>query len=133
MSRSVAPWVGKTDDAAIPPRVRVRVFERCGGRCHRCHRKIGPADTWIIEHLIALENGGQHAEENFGLTCGWCKPAKDAEDAALKKHGTQVRYRHLGIDKRGPKIQSAGFRKAPPQRTATTPPRKRLHHHEDTP
>lgn len=61
MSRSVALWVGSTDDAAIPPRVRARVFERCAGRCHRCNRKIGPADSWIIEHLIALINGGRHS------------------------------------------------------------------------
>jgi len=97
MTRAVEIWVGSTDDAAIPPRVRARVFERCAGRCHRCNRKIGPADTWIIEHLIALVNGGRHAEDNMCLTCGWCKPAKDAEDAAIKSHGTKVRYRHLGI------------------------------------
>ena len=33
MSRSVDLWVGKTDDAKVPARVRLRVFEAYGGRC----------------------------------------------------------------------------------------------------
>lgn len=125
MTRSVELWVGATDDAAIPPRVRARTFERCKGRCHRCDRKIGPADTWIIEHRIALSNGGKHAEDNFCLTCGWCKPAKDRDDAAIKKHGTKVRYQHIGI-RPEPKMRGRGFRQMPKQRTATTKPNKRL-------
>jgi 5-methylcytosine-specific restriction protein A len=33
MTREVPEWIGATDDAAIPARVRVRVFERYEGRC----------------------------------------------------------------------------------------------------
>lgn len=124
MARSVPEWVATHDDQAIPPRVRARVFERCGGRCHRCNRKIGPADTWSIEHLIALINGGQHREGNFGISCGWCKPVKDAEDVAIKSKGAKVRARHLGI-KAPSRLRSRGFPKAEPQHTATRPIRRK--------
>lgn len=100
MSRSVDIWVGATDDTSAPPRVRARVFEHCGGRCHRCGRKIRPGEGWTLEHMIALVNGGRNAEDNLDVTCAWCLPAKNADDMAIKSHGTKVRYRHMGIKTR---------------------------------
>ena len=99
MSRSVPEWIGKTDDQQAPPRVRLRVFERHEGRCHRCNRKITPSDGWTLEHRIALVNGGRNAESNLCLTCNWCLPAKNAEDVAQKSHNAKVRIRHVGIKK----------------------------------
>lgn len=95
--RSVPEWIGATPDTAIPPRVRLRVFERCDSRCHRCNRKLTPADTWIVEHMTALVNGGANAESNLSITCGWCKPVKDAEDVAIKSKSARVRAKHAGI------------------------------------
>lgn len=97
MPRSVEMWVGATDDTAAPPRVRLRVFEREQGRCHRCGRKIGPADKWILEHLTALINGGKNSEDNLGCTCEWCLPLKNADDMAIKSKGYAVRLRAAGI------------------------------------
>ena len=120
MARSVEAWVGKTDDSAIPPRVRLRVWERCEGRCHKCQRKIPVGDKWILEHLIALINGGANAESNLCLTCSWCKPIKDAEDVAEKAKTYAVKSKHL-LPRKPSRLQSRGFPKAPPQRSATTP------------
>lgn len=103
MPRSNDLWIGATDDMPAPPRVRVRVFERCRGRCHRCGRKIRPGESWTLEHLIALINGG-----------------RNAEDMAIKAKSARIRSKHLGISKR-PKMRGAGFRKAPPQLSASTP------------
>jgi 5-methylcytosine-specific restriction protein A len=115
VSRSVELWVGKTDDAVAPPRVRARVFEAKQGRCHKCGRKIGPADKWTLEHLIAISNGGRNAEDNLDVTCDWCLPIKNAGDASIKKHGTQVRYRHMGIKAKSGRplagTRSSGVRK----------------------
>ena len=120
MSRSVPEWIGRTDDTPVPPRVRVRVFERCAGKCGQCGRKIRPGEGWTLEHLIALINGGRNAESNLGATCDWCLPAKNAADVAEKAKTYAVRSKH--ILPRGPsRWQSRGFPKAPPQRTATTP------------
>lgn len=95
MSRAVALWIGRTDDTPAPPRVRLRVWDRCAGKCHRCARKIPVGDAWILEHLIALINGGTNSEDNLCLTCSWCKPLKDAEDVAEKSKVAAVRVKHL--------------------------------------
>src|SRR5690606_38225821 len=106
MPRSVPEWIGTTPDTTIPQRVRVRVFERCGGRCGICNRKIGPADSWIVEHVIALVNGGANAEHNLSITCGWCKPVKDAADVAIKSKSARVRARHVGAHKPKRRLRS---------------------------
>ena len=113
--RSVPEWIGQGADSAIPDRVRLRVWERCEGRCGECGRKIGPADSWIIEHLIALVNGGQNRESNLGVTCGWCKPAKDRRDVAQKAKAAKVRKKHVGIKKQSSRLipgsKGSGFRR----------------------
>ena len=65
MSRELPLWVGATDDAKVPPRVRLRVFEAHGGRCWLSGRKIMPGDKWELDHKVALINGGRHAEDNL--------------------------------------------------------------------
>lgn len=120
MSRTVALWIGKTDDTPAPPRVRLRVWDRYEGRCHRCARKIPTGDAWILEHLIALINGGRNAEDNLCLTCSWCKPLKDAEDVAEKAKTNAVRAAHI-LPRQPSRLSGPGFRKSAPQAKATTP------------
>lgn len=103
-------WVGKDDDQTPPQRVRDRVYDRFGGRCHKCTRLIGTGETWTCEHVIAITNGGANSEANLNLTCCNCLPAKNAEDAAIKRKNTQVRYAHRGI-RQPSKLQSRGFAK----------------------
>jgi 5-methylcytosine-specific restriction endonuclease McrA len=89
-----------------------KLFLERGGRCHRCKRRLGPADDWIVEHMLALENGGKNEWDNYDITCGWCKPKKDTED-----HGKAAKSRHVATkhvlpkDLRKPKGRS--FQKAP--------------------
>lgn len=97
MSRSVSEWVGKTDDAPVPPRVRLRVWDRFNGLCHRCGRKIAAGERWTCEHLKALINGGQNRESNLGITCSWCLNDKNAEDVAEKSKTADQRKAYLGI------------------------------------
>lgn len=120
MARSVNAWVGKTDDTPVPPRVRLRVWDREEEKCHRCRRQIPAVDAWIIEHRLAIILGGANAEPNLCLTCSWCKPVKDAEDAAAKSKTADVRKKHLGI-RPEPTLRSAGFPQREKQRSATRP------------
>jgi len=99
--RSVPEWIGATPDAQIPRRVWLRVFERAGGKCASCTRKIGPADTWQCDHVVALINGGRNAEGNLQVLCGWCHHFKTAEDVATKSKTARVRAKHLGIRGKG--------------------------------
>lgn len=102
MARSTAEWIGDDDDTAVPDRVRVRVFDRKKGRCHRCTRKILTGERWTCEHLIALINWRATAEQphgnresNLDVTCCNCLPAKNAEDVAEKSEVYQDRKRHV--------------------------------------
>lgn len=131
MPRSVAEWIGATPDTGIPPRVRLRVWDRCKGQCHRCSRKIPVGDAWIVEHLTALINGGENRESNLGLTCSWCKPLKDAEDVAEKAKTYAVRSSHL-LPRQPSRWQSRPFPKRERRHEATRPIKRKSDLRETT-
>lgn len=97
MSRSVEIWVGKTHDSAIPARVRLRVFEREGGRCWLSGRKIRPGEPWDLDHKVALINGGSHSEDNLAPALRDKHRLKTAEDVAEKAVVARKRTKHLGV------------------------------------
>lgn len=63
--REVGEWIGPHPDAKVPPHVRARVFQRCGGMCHLAKRKITAGEPWDLDHIKALEDGGEHRESNL--------------------------------------------------------------------
>lgn len=97
MSRSVEEWVGASDDAVPPPRVRLRVFERHGGVCYLTGRKIGPGDKWDLDHVRALCNGGENRESNLAPALRDAHRKKTAEDVKARAKADRVRKKHLGI------------------------------------
>lgn len=97
MSRQVPEWIGKTDDSPIPARVRARVFEAHGGRCHISGRKIGAGEPWDCDHVIALINGGQNRESNLAPALRDKHREKTAQDVAVKSKTARMRAKHLGI------------------------------------
>jgi len=62
--RTVKEWIGKTDDAKIPAAVRLRVFEKFGGKCALTGKKL-QAGEFDLDHIISLADGGQHRESNL--------------------------------------------------------------------
>jgi 5-methylcytosine-specific restriction protein A len=110
--RSVPEWIGATPDTAIPPRVRLRVFERHGGVCHISGRKIRAGEKWEADHVIALINGGENRETNLAPALSDKHKAKTRADVAQKADIARKRQKHLGIKTdSGRKIQSRGFDK----------------------
>jgi 5-methylcytosine-specific restriction endonuclease McrA len=97
--RSIPDWVGKTDDAAIPPRVRLRIWQRGIGHCEECGRKIMGGETWEIDHRVALALGGKHRERNLRVLCTWCHRTKTAIEQAKKAKADRAAKRHAGIKK----------------------------------
>lgn len=95
--RSVPNWVGATDDAKVPDRVKLRIFEREGGRCWLTGRKINPGDAWDLDHKIALCNGGTHSEDNLAPALREEHRKKTAEDVRMRAKADRVRKKHLGI------------------------------------
>lgn len=99
MSRDNKEWRGKTDDVAIPDRVRVRVFLLGGGRCDKCTKLIHTGEPWQCDHAIALVNGGQNRENNLRILCVNCHKGKTGEDVAEKAVVYAKKKRHLGLKK----------------------------------
>jgi 5-methylcytosine-specific restriction endonuclease McrA len=121
MTRSTLEWIGKDHDAPIPPRVRLRVFERHGGICHLSGRRIRAGEQWDVDHVLALVNGGEHRELNLAPALRDKHREKTASDVAEKSRNYRKRAAHLGLKPSRQKIKSAGFRKASPQRSASRP------------
>lgn len=125
MSRATEEWIGAHDNQAIPTRVKVRVRDRAGGKCAQCTLEVVGKLRPAYDHIQALINGGRHAEFNLQLLCVPCHAQKTKADVAEKSVTARVRSKHLGIWSPRKKIQSAGFRKAAPQRSASRPIERR--------
>jgi len=97
--REIPEWIGKNDDAPIPPRVRLRVFERMGGVCQLSGRKILAGERWQLDHIVALINGGAHRESNLAPVLDDPHKVKTAQDMAQKSKNYRVRAKHNGIKK----------------------------------
>lgn len=114
MPRSVPEWIGRTDDTAIPPRVRVRVFERDGGVCQcGCGIKIRPGDKWQTDHGKAIINGGENRESNLGTYLEGHHKIKTRRDVAEKSKVYRVKAKHLGVKKRRRTIPGRRFNGEP--------------------
>lgn len=100
MSRSVANWKARDDDAPIPGRVKDRVADRAAGCCQKCTRAVVGKLRAEFDHAIPLILGGKHEEANLQLLCHKCHRAKTNLDVKLKAKVARVRKRHLGIRKR---------------------------------
>ncbi len=85
-----------------------RIFQACGGRCHKCSRKLGPGDDYDIDHVVALENGGTDDDTNLAPCCDWCHVEKTADDHGQAGHGRRMATRHT-VPKRF--RQSKGWRR----------------------
>jgi 5-methylcytosine-specific restriction enzyme A len=115
MTRSVPEWRGKTDDAKVPPRVRLRCFERAGGVCHISGRKIAAGEKWELDHIKPLILGGKHAEFNLAPALVAPHREKSAGEVTLKSKIERMRQKHLGIFAKSPfKIRSRGFQRRAP-------------------
>jgi len=95
--RSVPEWVGATADSSAPPRVRLRIFERCEGRCHISGRKIMAGEKWELEHIKALCLGGENRESNLAPALVGAHRKKTRADLADKAKADRTRQKHLGI------------------------------------
>jgi len=97
VTRSTDEWIGKTPDSPIPPRVKVRVFEKHNGICHLSKRKITAADKWDCDHVKALINGGENRENNLAPALKDKHKIKTAADVAEKAMIYEKKKKHIGV------------------------------------
>lgn len=108
-------WVGKSDDAPIPPRVKVRIFAKYKGICVACTLKIGGKLLPRYDHVIALINGGENSEKNLQLLCNLCHDIKTGVDVQEKSTVYRKKAKHIGIKLRKSRAmlgsRASGFKK----------------------
>lgn len=113
MSRSVPEWIGKDDDERIPPRVKLRIFERYNQRCCNCELLIVGRLLPNYDHVIPLINGGSNRESNIQLLCSECHKDKTKGDIRDKSNIYNKRIRRLKLRKKRPipGSKGSGFRR----------------------
>lgn len=97
--RSVEEWIGRTDDAKVPPRVRLRIFKAHDGICHLTGRKIAAGERWELEHVKALILGGEHRESNLAPALADAHKRKTAMEMKVKAKIDRIAKKNLGIRK----------------------------------
>lgn len=107
--REVPEWIGATDDAVIPPRVRLRVFTKHNGICPKCTRPLRPKH-WDCDHIVALANDGQHRESNLQPLCDSpCHSNKTKDDRRMQALTNKRRKTNAGIKSRRRSIPGRKF------------------------
>lgn len=97
--RAVPEWIATHPDQAIPTRVKLRIWNRCEGRCGLTGKKLMPGDAYDFDHITALVNGGEHRETNLHVVCRIAHREKTKADVAIKAKVARVRAKHLGLHK----------------------------------
>lgn len=110
--RSVAEWIGASNDAMPPPSVRLRIFDRWGGMCHITGLKIQVGDQWDCDHIIRLADGGLNRESNMAPALRSAHRGKTAEENKRGKDADRARLRHVGVVRPKKMIKSRGFPKS---------------------
>lgn len=99
MSRERDEWIGKTDDTAVPPRVKDRILRDADDCCVRCTRKMGGKLRPEFDHITPLILGGPNRQSNLQVLCNECHGAKTKLDVKLKSKVARVRQKTFGIKK----------------------------------
>lgn len=97
IGRAVPEWIGAKPETPVPLRVKLRVFERYGGRCYLSGRRIGAGDKWDVEHRVALTLGGENRERNLAPALVAPHREKTAADVAAKSKAARTRAKFLGV------------------------------------
>lgn len=92
MSREVKEWIGKDDNAAIPPRVKLRIKARANDCCQVCGVRVRYGGQF--DHRPALINGGENRESKIEFVCKNCHSSRTKQDLAIKRV-TARKQKHL--------------------------------------
>ena len=124
MPRSVPEWIGKTDDAMPPPRVRQRIFERENRICHVCKGAIAGGKEWHADHCPPLKDGGENRESMIFPAHPICHQGLTAKQARDRTKIERMKQKNSGARRPKQTIHSRGFdRKERPEKLPPLPRR----------
>lgn len=91
--------VGTTHRRKLTPCRRLQVWEKTGGVCVLCDRRIdGARERWMVEHIRALELGGEDDLSNMGPAHEVCALAKTQNDHRCAARAKRQKIRHIGAE-----------------------------------
>ena len=92
---------------------RLRIFEAARGVCHWCRLKIdGGRERWDVDHVVALELGGEDGGANLQPIHEACHRTKTAGDAGAIAKAKRQAQRSAGV-KRQPRNPIPGSKASP--------------------
>lgn len=95
--RTVDEWIGKSDDAMPPPRVKDRIRARQGNVCALTGIELRPGVKVEYDHIVPLWLGGANAERNLQAVSSDAHKRKTAAEAKVRAKCNRTRKAHLGI------------------------------------
>lgn len=112
-------YIAPTKRKKIGRKEATKIFLQHNGMCCNCGRQISTSEDWFIEHVDALILGGaENADNRRPSHVKNCKAEKDAADAKARSERDRIVTKNFQPEE---DRASRGFRKAPPQKRATTP------------
>lgn len=129
--RPVEEWVGRRPQSMPTIKVLLRIYDRQAGICAcGCGTLMNfDRDQIDCDHKTPLKDGGENREANLQLLLRRHHVTKTSAEAVAR--AAAERHKAKAFTGRRSRFQSAGFRRAPPQRTATTPPRRKSDRHPE--
>jgi 5-methylcytosine-specific restriction endonuclease McrA len=111
--RSVTMWEGASPDAKIPDRVKLRVLRRFNGKCALTGILIADGQQFDCDHIVRLEDGGSHSEDNLQPVLRLPHEIKSAAERKRAAKSDRIAKKSHGM-KTEPKrpIESAPFKPA---------------------
>ena len=100
IGRSTEEWIGVTADTPIPEYVRIRVFERYGGKCYLTGKRLMPGE-YDIDHIKSLKNGGQNRESNLAPIWRKRHREKTAQENSEGAKADRIKAKHFGQKRKG--------------------------------
>lgn len=108
--RAVPEWVGKTLDAKVPATVRLRILRRAESKCYLTGILIADGQAFDLEHVRALEEGGEHRESNLRPVLRLPHEIKTAAERKRQAKADRLAKRAHGLTPQpARKIESRGF------------------------
>lgn len=122
--RAVKEWIGRTDNAMPPPKVRQRIFDRDKGICHICKMHVDPGQSWEADHVPPLKDGGENRESKIFVAHTKCHKKLTAKQAMERAPIERKKQKHSGAKQPGRKMQSRGFETKERRPKDPLPPRQ---------
>ena len=80
-------------------RTKLKAFERAGGRCEECARRVGLGGEPVeYDHIVTCEDGGGNDLDNCQVLCVHCHKVKTHKiEAPAKAEGRHHTAKRAGI------------------------------------